>query len=427
MTTDEIKVVFSVLQDVYSERSFGQLALSAKLNAYEGEKRAITKTVYGVLDNDIYLEYALRKLVAKKPKKIIWVILKIGIYQLKFMAIPDYAVVSSLVDFTKVINKKELAGFVNAVLKRAITTEIELPREECKRLSVRYSYPEWFVSKCLAEYGEKTESLLNAKIDERAHIRANGFLISSAELESRLLAEKIDFDKSKVGGFFVNYSDLRRCKMDNRVYTVQSVGSNVVCSVVDASAKDTVFDCCAAPGGKSVLIAERAKSVVAADLHAHRVDLIRKYAARMGAKNVTVKQSDATIFYPEMANCFSRVLCDVPCSGFGVASSRPDIKLSRKESDISKLCETQLAILKNCSKYVAESGFLIYSTCTVLADENQNIVNAFLESNPQFTACDIELPQNMSCIRYGKFVQLLPSLDKTEGFFIAKLVRKRRA
>ncbi len=185
---------------------------------------------------------------------------------------------------------------------------------------------------------------------------------------------------------------------------------------------ENFLDVCSAPGGKSVLLSKRMKSVVSCELHEHRVALIESYATRMHATNVTPMQADGTVFNPEFKDKFDGVLCDVPCSGFGTVSENPDIKLQRKEEDFVSLNKTQLAILSNASKYVKKGGHLYYSTCSVFEQENDNIVEKFLKTHPEFTVQTTDCPLTHETKKYG--LQFLPDTAFGAGFYVAKLKRK---
>ena len=182
-----------------------------------------------------------------------------------------------------------------------------------------------------------------------------------------------------------------------------------------------MLDACAAPGGKSVLLADKCKRVTACELHAHRVALIESYLSRMGKHNVTALQKDSSAFDPAFENAFDGVLCDVPCSGFGTVCENPDLPLLKKEEDLAGLFRTQLAILENCSRYVAEDGALYYSTCSLFSEENDGVVGAFLEKHPEFRA---ELPESPLLHEKKRFgIQFLPDEAFGAGFYVAKMRR----
>jgi 16S rRNA (cytosine967-C5)-methyltransferase len=202
-------------------------------------------------------------------------------------------------------------------------------------------------------------------------------------------------------------------------YTFQSVGSIAICDCV--SACENLLDACAAPGGKSVLLAEKCGKVTSFELHEHRVALIESYKTRMGVENVTAIQKDSSVFDPAYAERFDGVLCDVPCSGFGTVSENPDIKLFRKESDFSALKKSQTEILDACCRYVKKGGALYYSTCSLFERENDQIVETFLKSHGEFVVERLESPLAHEKKKYG--LQFLPDGAYGAGFYVCKLLR----
>jgi len=193
-----------------------------------------------------------------------------------------------------------------------------------------------------------------------------------------------------------------------------------ICDVV--SPCKNLLDSCAAPGGKSVLLAKKCGQVTSFELHAHRVELIRQYKRRMGVENVTEYEKDSAVFDPEYAEAFDAVLCDAPCSGFGTVSENPDIKLFRKEEDFVGLKKAQTAILDNVAKYVKKGGALYYSTCSLFESENDGIVSAFLKTHCEYEAAEIKSPLAHDKKKHG--LQFLPDTAYGAGFYVCKLIKK---
>ncbi|MDE6850485.1 MAG: 16S rRNA (cytosine(967)-C(5))-methyltransferase, partial [Clostridia bacterium] len=185
---------------------------------------------------------------------------------------------------------------------------------------------------------------------------------------------------------------------------------------------ERILDACAAPGGKSVALSKKCKQVIACELHEHRTQLIRDYAQRMGAENVTAVTADSSVFNKEFENAFDAVLCDVPCSGTGVTGENPDIKLNRREEDIPSLNKIQSAILNNCARYVKSGGALYYSTCSVLPEENDSIAVGFLQSHPDFELKIPSSPLAHKQTAYG--LQFLPHLSLGAGFYLTAFIKK---
>lgn len=363
-----------------------------------------TKICYGVLEKDIYLDYILGVNCSKPPKRAIKLIIKIALYLLEFMEKHNYMVVDNAVDLTKKLGKGGAAGFVNAFLRSYKIPE--LPERADEALSIKTSSPLWLVKKVRRSYKGQAESILTAPSKglcvryEKPPVR---------EDEKRL---KTPFDGAYIypnfvrdGGFFEG------------AYTFQSVGSIAICDAVPSC--DKLLDCCASPGGKSVLLSKRCKSVTAQEIYPHRAKLITEYAQRMRAKNINVICTDATAFNPDFEGAFDCVLCDVPCSGTGVINENPDIKLFRKEGDVAELCALQAKIIANCARYVKDGGYLIYSTCSILPEENDSTVYNFLNENKNFT---LDLPQSPLEHLTTKFgLQFLPDISLGAGFFVSRM------
>ena len=390
----------------------------------EGDENAdiIYRIVMGVLEKNNELDFKLSKLVDKRPKSAICIVLKQGIYCLDYMdSLPDYAVVNNSVDLAKTINKGAYKGFVNAVLKRAATEKISLPDGDgAFALSIRYGYPEWAINKIFSEYGrEKGKEIVAAQKrgggQRRAgtHVRTNGLIYSDEKFERDLENAGYKFEKTKTGYYVSMNPLLKKLFIEGRI-TYQSLTSTYAALALDVKDGQNVLDVCSAPGGKAIFVAEKnpTANVVACDIHPHRVELIGAYARRMHVKNVTPTLFDGTAFNKEWAGHFDRVLCDVPCSAMGVVKKQPDVLLNRNESDIAALKKVQYSILDNAKNYVKRGGLLVYSTCTIFKEENDDNVEEFLKNNNDFEKYPSEFDG-----------QYLPC-DTHDGFFIRRLRRK---
>lgn len=369
-------------------------------------KARTVKICYGVMEKDIYLSHIISSNTQKQPKATVKIILKIALYMLEFMDKHDYMVVDSAVQLIKKLGKDGASGFVNAFLRSYKLPAIPTKAEEA--ISVAASAPLWLVKKLRRSYKGEAEEILSAP--------SQGVCVRFAGNAEKYLDKP--HTETPFDGVYIFKNFVRDENFYTGGYTFQSVGSVAICSVVDPCEK--LLDACAAPGGKSVLLSGKCKSVTATELHAHRVELINSYARRMGAK-VEAVQADSTVFNPEYENYFDGVLCDVPCSGTGVINENPDIKFFRKESDIPSLNQTQLAVLKNCSRYVKRGGKLYYSTCSVLPEENDSIIYEFLKDNSDFV---LDIPDSPLAHRKTKFgLQFLPHISLGAGFFVTAMVK----
>ena len=402
---------YAVLQKVYGGGAYLKQALAE--TPVEEQYRARTSNIcYGVLENDIYLDFCIRSFAPKNPKLPVRILLKIALYMLLFLQNPRYMVTDNAVSLAKKLGKGGAAGFLNAFLRAFDAEKLVLPQGREESLSVRYSYPVFAVKKLLSEYGDEAEEIMRGR-PARTFVR----FASATAAQKYLSAEHENTPFENVYAF----PRFRRdAGYDAGEYTFQSVGSVAICHCVEAGGN--LLDACAAPGGKSVLLSQKFDFVTAFELHPHRAELIRQYCARMGAENVEVICRDSSVFDGTYAEKFDAVLCDVPCSGYGVVGENPDIKLLRKEENIAALCQTQRAILAACAKYVKADGALYYSTCSVFGEENDGAVAAFLRENADFAPEPIESPLGHVRKKYG--IQFLPHLAMGAGFYVAKLRRK---
>lgn len=405
---------YNALSKIFKE---GAYVSDAVYKEIEGDENAdiIYRIVMGVLEKNNELDFKLSKLVDKSPKSAICIVLKQGIYCLDYMdSLPDYAVVNNSVDLAKTINKGAYKGFVNAVLKRAATEKISLPDGDgAFALSIRYGYPEWAINKIFSEYGrEKGKEIVAAQKRGGTHVRTNGLIYSDEKFERDLENAGYKFEKTKTGYYVSMNPLLKKLFIEGRI-TYQSLTSTYAALALDVKDGQNVLDVCSAPGGKAIFVAEKnpTANVVACDIHPHRVELIGA-SRRMHVKNVTPTLFDGTAFNKEWAGHFDRVLCDVPCSAMGVVKKQPDVLLNRNENDIAALKKVQYSILDNAKNYVKRGGLLVYSTCTIFKEENDDNVEEFLQNNNDFEKYPSEFDG-----------QYLPC-DTHDGFFIRRLRRK---
>ncbi len=379
----------------------------------ESSRPHFTKICYGVLDKEVTLNYIISKLCDKNPKQAVRTILKIGLYSIIYLNDTPYAVTDSCVELAKKLGKGGTAGFINAVLRNYLRKGVVYPSSGIEYYSIKYSYPEFLVKHLIKDYGEeKAESIMSADT-ERTFVRFN----KNEDGESYLKDNGYEYEKTP----FDNCFSVDKFKMNEDFYagkyTFQSVGSVAICDMVESG--ENLLDCCSAPGGKSVNLADKFERVTATELHEHRVELIKSYYSRMNKTNITAMQGDASVFNPDFSEMFDAVLCDVPCSGTGVIKDNPDIKLRRDDSNIKELTQIQLKILNNASKYVKKGGYLYYSTCSVIKDENIGVVSKFLKDNKDFTAVEIDSKLNGLKLDIG--LQFLPDISLGAGFYFARL------
>lgn len=420
-----IDSAYKILSKVYQDGTYSNMA-------FLGERVSdmSTRLVYGTLEEDVKIDYILSQLIEKKPQKSVLTLLKIGTYALLNLSnVPKFAIVSECVEVAKSNGKGGASGFINAVLKKVADGKYSLPKESDENyLSVTYSKPQWFCDKLEKQYGkEVARSILSAKSTTLEHIRINSRMATESDVEFLLKKNKTDFKKSDVGGYIVKANDAVRHMFDKGLVTFQSPSSILAVKALGVTDGAQILDICSAPGGKAVYMSELCPhgKVVACDLYPHRVALIQKYKNRMHTPNVKAVQADACVLNDEWKDAFDFVLCDAPCSCLRTFKKHPDVFLNKDESCISELATTQRQILENAAKYLKVGGAMVYSTCTLFEEENENVVHDFLEKNVDFV---LEHISGLEKIDGGKYldnkgmIQILPH-DEYDGFFIAKIRR----
>lgn len=415
------EIALKTLYEVYYNGAYSNLALkeAIKLNSdiSHRDKRLLTNIVYGVISHDYTLEYIISQYSRIKPKKIakyIMIILKLGIYQLVYSdKIPQSAAVNESVMLAKKFGRHGSDKFVNGVLRSFCrdNCEVEYPKDKIEYLSVKYSYSDKMTELFIRHFGyEEAEKLMNAlNTPPPLMLRINTLKTDINEVSEKLRNLGVDVKSVtetmiSTSGFDVGASKLYR----DGYFSVQDFGAYNASLILNPQKGETIIDMCAAPGGKSTHMAELMKDsgkIIAFDIHEHKIKLIEEAANRLGIKSVNAILHDSTAIIENLKERADKVLCDVPCSGWGIIRRKPDIKLAR--NDTSSLPELQLEILKNGAEYLKKSGFLVYSTCTINPDENQNVILTFLNENKNFEKV------------YEK--TYYPYIDNSDGFYICKL------
>ena len=412
MLTNPVYDPFQILTRVYSDGAHLKQAI-ADIYIEEQYRARTVRIVYGVLENDGYFDFCIKHYAPKAPKLAVRTILKISLYMLLFMGKKRYMVTDCAVDLCKKLGKSGVSGFVNAFLRRFDKAAVDsaLPSGAAGE-AIRLSYPLFAYEMLKKEYGERAKEIAAAK-SAGVSVR---FATSEACAEKYADRPHI---KTPFAGNYIFENFVRDEGFDEGKYTFQSVGSIAICDCVTPC--ENLLDSCAAPGGKSVLLAGKCARVTAFELHDHRVELIRQYKSRMGVENLTEYQKDSAVFDPDFEGKFDGVLCDAPCSGYGTVSENPDIKLFRKKEDFAALQKTQRGILSTVARYVKKGGSLYYSTCSLFACENDETVEAFLKTHPEFRVEGLESPLTHEKKKYG--LQFLPDTAYGAGFYVCKLKR----
>ncbi len=402
----------------------------------ERDASLATAITNGVLQNMLYIDYYISKFSSIKINKIspgILDVLRISVYQILFLdRVPDSAVVNDAVYRANRSNARA-AGFVNAILRKISASKDSLPEITGDRddvLSVKYSHPRWLIHMLSDIYGiVETEKIISsnnepAPICARVNLlkttqdelfdilREEGVLVSAGNTENSIILKETG-----------NIEKLKSFK--DGLFYIQDASSQIAASIVNARPGMCVLDACAAPGGKSFLLAtdmENTGEVISCDIYEHKLRLIENGAERLGIKNIRTKLCDASVFNDEFDASFDAVLADVPCSGLGIIRKKPDIRY-KDEDSLKELPSIQFAILQNVSSYVKPGGKLVYSTCTILPRENSDVVKRFLGENSSFEAevFNVDVPH----IRNEFGITLLPHVSGTDGFYMCSLRRKK--
>ena len=445
--TDIRELALGILLEVSAGGEYSHIALRNVLDKYqylEKQERAfLTRLVEGTLERRIELDYIINQFSSvkvRKQKPVIRELLRMSVYQLKYMdSVPDSAVCNEAVKLAQKKGFRQLKGFVNGVLRNIARNlgEVKLPseKEPVRYLSVRYSMPEWMVKEWLTLYGrEQTETMLAAFYEKAPlTIRVNKNRISPAELKVRLEAQNIRVQAAPYidGALQIEGFDYLGGLPEFRegLFQVQDVSSMLAVEIAGVKTGDHCIDVCAAPGGKSLYLAEKAGEtggVDARDLTDYKAEMIRDNAERLGVTNVTVSVKDACVYDEASKEKADVLLADLPCSGLGVLSKKTDIKYRMSKEQQQELQELQRKILSTAEAYVKPGGTLVYSTCTINRGENEENVRWFLSHFPyEAVSLDDCLPKELrsETTKQG-YLQLLPGVHQCDGFFIAKFRRK---
>jgi 16S rRNA (cytosine967-C5)-methyltransferase len=399
----------------------------------DADRALLTTLVYGTIEKKLTLDYLIAHLTDRAPSELdteARLLVRMGLYQLRYLdRIPDHAAVSE----TVALAPRRYRGFVNALLRR-YTREgesIALPdrdRAPIAYLSVRYSYPEELCRRFADAFGlDKTEKILSAlDTPPPLTLRVNTRKTSEASLAARLTAAGYEVAPALHAPHALRVSGGGVSAMpgfEEGEFFVQDEASQLCVEAIGVTAGMTVLDAGACPGSKSFGMAINMNDtgrLCAFDLHENKLSLITSGAARLGLSNITAAARDGRDFDPTMEGLADAVLCDAPCSGFGVIAKKPEIRY-KDVSECDRLPDIQLAILDNVSRYVKSGGVLLYSTCTLLPEENEGNVARFLAKHPEFSPCEFTVGDLSST---GGCLTLTPDEHGTDGFFMAKLVKE---
>ncbi len=425
------ELALKILYKIEQEEAYSNIVLNDELNKNrkqltEKDIGLISELVYGVTSWKLTLDTIIKKYSKIRLKKIShWIlnILRMGIYQIIFLdKIPKSAAVNESVNLAKRYGHSSSSNFVNAILRKIEKKDFEdlfQIKDHVERISKTTSMPEWMIKELLKnnKIEEVKQICENCNIKPKITIRVNTLKTTVDNLIEKLKERNIDSKKTDYENFLIinqvkNIENLELFKQG--FFTIQDISAGLTASILAPEKGECVLDACSAPGGKTTYLAELMENqgkIEAWDIHEHRTKLVEKNANRLGISIIETKVKDATIYNGKLNNKYDKILLDVPCLGIGVIKRKPDIKWKRKPEDIEQITNTQKKILENCSKYLKRGGYLVYSTCSIFREENEEIIYEFLSKNDEF-----EIFEN-------NIINFLPNEEK-DGFFICKLRKK---
>lgn len=432
------------LGDVVARGAYASQAIDRQLteNAISPEDRRLaTGIFYAAVENRLRIEHVLAPFIKNSPAPIVNDILHIACAQLLYLdRVPDHAVVDEAVKQTRRMKGQQVTGFVNVVLRNVIRARDEGTLAEpdtgdaAKYMSVKYSVSDDLASALIDAYGaEEAERICAFRPQEHTQtVRANFMTTSDAELGRYLAENGVEYRAGSVPRAFTCARPGALAGLEgyrNGMYSLQGESSMLAAYAMQVQPGMNVLDACAAPGGKSAMMCEMMNGtgrVYAWDVHEHRVELIRAAGRRLKLYNLRPAARDARMEYEQFEGLMNAVLVDAPCSGLGVIADKPDIRIRFKKKELEELVPLQRDILANCAQFVKVGGLMVYSTCTILPEENEKQVREFLNSNPQFApdADDSWLPEKYRPLMKDGMLQLMQHRDGIEGFFIARMRRK---
>ncbi|MGM0501579.1 MAG: 16S rRNA (cytosine(967)-C(5))-methyltransferase RsmB [Bacillota bacterium] len=445
MTTAR-KLALEAIYRINEENAFSNLVLNELLNKSNLEQRdkaLVTQLVYGSVRWRNSLDWIINHFANRKVKKMTpWVrnALRLGVYQIKYLdKIPGPIAANETVETAKKHCNRGAVKFINGNLRNIVNNidSVEYPNKEKKPVQYiryRYSQPQWLVQRWVKRYGVEETITICKNLNQipATVIRTNTLKLTREELITNLEDEGAEAEAIAGLKEAVNlkkYSSIPNlASFQSGEFFVQGLSSMLVAPILNPQQDDTVVDLCSAPGGKATHCAQKMNNqgcIKAVDIHQHKLDLIQENCQRLGINNIEIYCQDGRDINFDTA--VDKILVDAPCSGLGIMAKKPEIRWQKKPQDLKKLQELQLELLTNAAGILSEDGELIYSTCTFTPEENQEVINQFLERFTNFSVIDLEVTaQDLGVSEYltDGMLEIIPDDELLEGFFIAKLVKK---
>ncbi|GCF95796.1 ribosomal RNA small subunit methyltransferase B [Enterococcus florum] len=425
--------------------AYSNLLLNELLNKHQvpvKDSGLLTELVYGTISRQRSLDFYLQPFIEKAKKVDGWVksLLELSIYQMTYLdRVPDHAIINEAVEIAKAKGNPGTGKFVNGVLRtiqRKGLPRLDSIQDPIERLAIEISLPSFLTKKFVQEMGMEETRKMGLSLLEPSHVSARVDLrfISREEAIEILKTEGIAARNSQVSpyGIVADKGFLAGSSLFQKGWlTIQDESSMLVAQAMNIQPGDKILDACAAPGGKTTHMAallDGQGEVTALDIHEHKLKLVRENAERLHVEQVVKTQkldarTAAETFAPES---FDRILIDAPCSGLGLMRRKPDIKNQKRPEDFVQLPQIQLAILESCAPTLKKGGTMVYSTCTITPEENQEVVTKFLAAHAEFEKVDLPVNEVVAPAIKDQMLSLYPHLLMTDGFFICVLHKKDR-
>ena len=436
------QIALTILYKIDKEDAYSNIALDEELRKNrtllkEKDIGLISEIVYGTTTWKITIDTIIEKYSKLKMEKLSkWIlnILRMGIYQIVFLdKIPKSAAVNESVNLAKRYGHHASANFVNAILRKIEKKDYEEMfqiEDPIQKISLTTATPKWLIKELLKEKTlQEVEKICQASLQKpQLSIRINTLKTDREKVRKELEKLQIDAKPGILEDFLVvdKMKQIEKLNIFKQgLCTIQDESAGLAALVLNPKEEERILDACSAPGGKTSYLAQLMKNkgmIEAWDIHPHRTKLVEKTARRLGIQIIQAKVKDASIKQEDIEK-FDKILLDVPCLGTGVIRRKPDIKWKHTESDIKEIKKIQKKILQNCSEYLKKGGELVYSTCSILQEENENNIYEFLEKNRNFKIIPIAIDEKNDFYQYRErdgYIKIYPNKE-TDGFFICKI------
>lgn len=405
------QIAFEILYKIFYNDAYSNIAVDSALSDVKEGKAFITRLVYGVVERKLTLDYIISK-YCSKPKPKVLVVLRMGVYQLYFMdKVKSCTAVDECVKLAKSNGLNFYSKLINAVLHNVNDNRIDI--YEIEDLSIKYSVPKHLINMWCKAYGETAVNNFLPCFNEKAPAFAvpNTLFVDKEELQYEFFAEDIQSEIKEDIVMITSNFDISSSKAyNNGLYHIEDLSCYKAVKALEPKENDVVLDVCSAPGGKAFTCAELMHNkgrVYACDVYEKRVNLIKEGAERLGLSCITSLVNDASVFNNDLPLA-DKIICDVPCSGFGIIRRKPEIRYKDLDS-IKNLPEIQYEILQTSSKYLKPKGKMLYSTCTLNKKENEQVAEKFVHNNQNFRIMEMKT--------------IFPSANEGDGFFYSVIER----